>query len=57
MAMAMDLVVATADQMGAFELLDITSAHIDSCLFHGLAGLDFVQRLVDGEQQWRFLQR
>ncbi|MCA1735832.1 MAG: aconitase X catalytic domain-containing protein [Actinobacteria bacterium] len=48
MAMAMDLVVATADQMGAFELLDITSAHIDSCLFHGMAGLDFVQRLVDG---------
>lgn len=49
--MAMDLVVATAEQMDAGTLLDITSAHIDSCLFHGMAGLDFVRRLVDGGAQ------
>ena len=44
----MRLVVATAEQMGAEHLLDITSAHIDSCLFHGQAGLDFARRLADG---------
>lgn len=44
----MRLVVATAEQMGADHLLDITSAHIDSCLFHGRAGLDFARRLADG---------
>lgn len=43
----MRLVVATAEQMGADHLLDITSAHIDSCLFHGQAGLDFARRLAD----------
>ena len=47
----MDLVVATGEQMGAESLLDITSAHIDSCLFHGMAGLDFVRRLVEGGAQ------
>jgi hypothetical protein len=31
---------------GAAELIDITSAHIDGCLFHGQAGLDFAERLL-----------
>ena len=47
-AMAMRLVVGLADAMGATELLPITRAHIDSCLYHGRSGIDFVQRLVDG---------
>src|SRR5690606_15748392 len=33
---------------GAPRLLDITSAHIDGCLYHGLSGLEFAQRLVEG---------
>lgn len=51
MALAMRVVVRLADSMGASELLDISGAHIDSCLFHGQSGLDFVDRLVDGGAQ------
>jgi len=47
-AMAMRLVVRLASAMGADELLNISGAHIDSCLYHGQSGLDFVNRLVDG---------
>jgi hypothetical protein len=31
---------------GAHRLIDITGAHIDSCLYHGRAGLDFAERLA-----------
>lgn len=48
-ALAMRIVVAVAEAMGAASLLDIDAAHIDSCLFHGRAGLDFVERLVHGQ--------
>lgn len=48
-AMAMRLVVRLAEVMGAQSLLPIAGAHIDSCLFHGQSGLDFVNRLVDGK--------
>jgi predicted aconitase len=34
--------------MGATRLLDITGAHVDSCIFNGIAGLDFAERLRDG---------
>lgn len=44
----MRLVVRAAEVTGATELIDISSAHVDSCLYHGEASLDFVQRLVDG---------
>src|SRR5664279_3547555 len=37
----MRVVVTMARLSGASELLDITGAHIDACLFHGYAGLDF----------------
>jgi predicted aconitase len=46
--MAMRVVVKLADVAGADELIDITSAHVDGCLFHGQAGLDFAERLVRG---------
>lgn len=46
-AIAMELVVAAGEAMGADELLDITGAHIDSCLYHGQAGLDFAERLAE----------
>lgn len=48
-ALAMRLVVKLASVMGANELLPIVGAHIDSCLFHGQSGLDFVRELVDGQ--------
>ena len=45
-AMAMRMVVALAGVMQADRLIDIASAHIDGCLYHGQAGLDFAERLV-----------
>ncbi|HSK07773.1 MAG TPA: aconitase X catalytic domain-containing protein [Acidimicrobiia bacterium] len=45
---AMELLVATAEAEGATELLDISGAHIDGCLYHGQAGLDFGRLLLDG---------
>ncbi len=44
----MRLVVRAADVLEADRLLPITGAHVDSCLYHGQATLDFVDRLVDG---------
>lgn len=48
LAMAMRVIVRLGDAMGADHLLDITNAHIDSCLHHGQAGLDFARALVAG---------
>jgi len=48
-ALAMRIVVGLANAVGAARLLDIESAHVDGCLYHGAAGLDFVRRLVDGK--------
>ena len=47
-ALAMRVLVATAEAMGAERLLDITSAHVDGCLYHGPSGLDFARALVSG---------
>ena len=44
----MRLVVRAAAATGADRLIDITRAHVDSCLYHGEASLDFVDRLLDG---------
>ncbi len=44
----MRLVVRAAEVTGANRLIDITAAHVDSCLYHGEASVDFVDRLVDG---------
>ena len=46
--LAMRIVVQSARVLGAAQLLDITSAHIDGCLYHGQASLDFAERLVAG---------
>jgi predicted aconitase len=51
--MAMRILVGMAEVYGAGELLDITSAHIDGCLFHGDSGLEFAERLVAGGAQVR----
>jgi predicted aconitase len=47
-AYAMQILVAFSRASGAGSLLDISAAHIDGCLYHGEASLDFVERLVAG---------
>lgn len=49
--MAMRILSTMANVYGATELLDIESAHIDGCLYHGQSGLDFAERLVAGGAQ------
>ena len=49
----MRLVVRAAEVSGAERLIDVTRAHVDSCLYHGAATLDFVNRLVDGGARTR----
>ena len=46
-ALAMRLIVAVAKASEAASLLDISGAHIDGCLYNGLASLDFARRLAD----------
>lgn len=46
-ATAMRVVTALAAAVQAPRLIPVESAHIDSCLYHGVAGLDFAERLVD----------
>lgn len=46
--LAMELVVGVASANGAGALVDVTQAHIDGCLFHGQAGIDYVSRLAEG---------
>jgi predicted aconitase len=45
---ALDLLVMIGDLNGAKHLLDISGAHIDACLYHGVAGLDFALTLARG---------
>jgi predicted aconitase len=47
-AMAMRVVVAAAELLGADRLVEITSAHIDGCLHHGDGGVEFAETLVEG---------
>ena len=45
---AMRIVVEMAGVAGAERLIDVDSAHVDGCLYHGRAGLEFAERLVTG---------
>jgi predicted aconitase len=45
-ALAMRVVVSLARIENAPRLVEITSAHVDSCLYHGQASLDFARKLV-----------
>jgi predicted aconitase len=47
-AFAMRIVVSMAEAVGSSRLVPITRAHVDGCLYHGRASLDFAERLVDG---------
>jgi predicted aconitase len=44
----MRLVMRAAEVLGAERLIPITGAHVDSCLYHGEATVDFVERLIGG---------
>src|SRR3989304_2576228 len=46
--LAIRIVVEMAGVMGADRLIDVASAHVDSCLYPGLAGLSFAERLAEG---------
>ena len=46
--MAMRILTTMAGVYKAAELLEISSAHIDGCLYHGQSGLDFAEKLVAG---------
>jgi predicted aconitase len=43
---AMRIILEMARVAGAQRLIDVRSAHIDGCLYHGRAGLDFAERLA-----------
>jgi len=45
LAMAMRIVVEAACMLGARSLTPVTGAHVDGCLYHGDAGVHFVERL------------
>ena len=45
-ALAMRIVVEMAGVSGAERLIDVASAHVDGCLYHGIAGLEFAERLA-----------
>ena len=47
-ATAARLVVATAELLGAADLVAVESAHIDGCLYHGDSGVLFAERLAAG---------
>lgn len=46
-ALAMRVIVGQARISDAPRLVEITSAHVDSCLYHGQVSLDFAHRLVE----------
>ena len=46
--LAMRIVLAVARAAGAERLIDVASAHVDGCLYHGQASLDFAERLSAG---------
>jgi predicted aconitase len=46
--LAMRIVADLAGVMEADRLIDVASAHVDGCLYHGPAGLEFAERLVAG---------
>ena len=49
--LATRIVVEMAERAGADRLIEVTSAHVDGCLYHGRAGLDFAERLLAGGGQ------
>ena len=46
-ALAMGIVVRMGEILGARELVEIASSHVDGCLYHGDGGVEFAERLVE----------
>jgi predicted aconitase len=46
-AFAMRLLVRFAEAVDARAFLDIEAAHVDGCLYHGRASLDFTERMIE----------
>jgi predicted aconitase len=44
---AMRLLVRFAEAVDARSFLDIEAAHVDGCLYHGRASLDFAERMIE----------
>ena len=49
--MALNIVVKAAEMLGASRLVDITSGHIDGCLYHGDSGVLFCETLAKNGDQ------
>ena len=47
-AMAMRILIAAGELLGATSLVPVSSAHIDGCLHHGDGGVEFAEALVRG---------
>jgi predicted aconitase len=52
-ALAMHIVLAAARCQGAAQLREVSSAHVDSCLYHGQSSLDFVAAIAQDSAQVR----
>jgi hypothetical protein len=46
-AFAMQLLVRFAEAVDGRSFLDIEAAHVDGCLYHGRASLDFTERMIE----------
>ena len=46
-AFAMRLLVRFAEAVDARSFIDIEAAHVDGCLYHGRASLDFAERMIE----------
>jgi predicted aconitase len=46
-AFAMRLLVRFAEAVDARSFIDIEAAHVDGCLYHGRASLDFTERMIE----------
>ena len=46
-AFAMRLLVRFAEAVDAHAFIDIEAAHVDGCLYHGRASLDFAERMIE----------
>ena len=51
--LAMDLLMRYGEALAADSFVSVSSAHIDSCLFHGWSNIDFARLFVDLEGQVR----
>jgi predicted aconitase len=45
-AMAMRIIISMGTILGAKKLISVSSAHIDSCLYHGISGVEFAEHLL-----------